>query len=155
VGGHSILYPPQSLRMFLLFVNVFRHYDGVSTVSQFASNEQLRLSLNMALEVFSLLETLNRSLQSTYQTVAGMCAAVLEVIEGLTALRNEEEFDRLLQAVCATATYLDLEAIMVPRQRKTTRRFTGAAEAHVATTVANHYRPQFFLLIDTAKRTFW
>ena len=41
------------------------------------------LSLKMALKVFAILEVLNRSLQSRYQTVSGMLQAVTESIEGL------------------------------------------------------------------------
>ena len=43
------------------------------------------LSLHMALAVFQPLETLNKTLQSTKKTVAGMFSAVNEVVENLSS----------------------------------------------------------------------
>jgi len=63
---------------------------------------------------------LNRSLHSRYQTVAGMCLAVEEIIETLLAFRAEEDFDQLLKDANAVSLNLDLTAlvvVVVPRQR--------------------------------------
>jgi len=45
---------------------------------------------------------------------------------------------------------LGLEELKVPHQRKPPKRYTGAAAAHVATTVCDYYRPLYFLLVETA-----
>jgi hypothetical protein len=108
------------------------------------------LCLKMALKILGPLEMLNRSLQSRYQTVAGMCSAVEEMVETLLSFRTEDDFDRILSDTNAVCQTLDLETLKVPRQRKPPTRYTGPATAHVAATVKDYYRPQFFTLIDTA-----
>ena len=108
------------------------------------------LCLKMALKILGPLEMLNRSLQSRYQTVAGMCSAVEEIVETLLSFRTEDDFDRILNDTNAVCQTLDLETLKVPRQHKPPTRFTGPAEAHVAATVQDYYRPQLFTLIDTA-----
>ena len=64
-------------------------------LKQFSSGSKL-LALKMAQNVFSILETLNRSMQSSYQTVTGMCIAADEAVEDLMTLRTEETFNNLL-----------------------------------------------------------
>jgi len=108
------------------------------------------LSLEMALRVFTPLETLNKALQSSYQTVGGMLNAVDEVKAELTAMRTSSAFDSLLDDVTERQERLDLVPVDVPRQRRPPRRFTGPASSHAATSVSDHYRPIFFGLLDSA-----
>ena len=49
----------------------------------------------MALVALIELEILNRSLQSTYQTVACMCEVIDETINNLLNSRTEEKFEEL------------------------------------------------------------
>lgn len=69
---------------------------------------------------------------------------------GLRDLRDETAFDQLLAETTLNAAELDLEELQVPRQRKPPKRYAGSAESHIATTVCDYYRPQYFFLIDTA-----
>ncbi len=108
------------------------------------------LGLKMANKVFGLLEDLNRSLQSTSQSVAGMLAAVDETIDNILALRKNDVFDNLLAESNELAKDLDMDPISLPRQRRPPKRLTGNAAATVATTIVDHYRPMFYALIDTA-----
>jgi len=72
----------------------------------------------MALKVFGPLEMLNRSLQTRYQTVSGMLAAVGETVSGLCHIREDEAFDHLQRDTGDIIAELDLEELQVPRQRK-------------------------------------
>lgn len=108
------------------------------------------LALKMALKVFGPLEMLNRSLQARYETVSGMLIAIDETLSGLRDLRDDMAFDHLLAETTHYVAEMDLEELQVPRQRKPPKRYTGSAESHVATTICDYYRPQYFLLIDTA-----
>ena len=76
------------------------------------------LAMQMCLKVFTLLECLNRSLQSSYQTVAGMLKAVDEVIVELHHFRTDDAFDSLLAENSKLQTALDLDPLCVPRQRR-------------------------------------
>ena len=108
------------------------------------------LSLAMALHIFTPLETLNRALQSTYQTVSGMMQAVNEVKSELTAMREPSAFDSILESAVQQQQSMDLDEIVVPRQRRPPRRLTGPATSHVAETINDYYRPMYFGLLDNA-----
>lgn len=108
------------------------------------------LALKMSLKVLGPLEMLNRSLQARYQTISGMLAAVGETLSGLRGLREDLAFDQLLADTVRVVAELDLEELKVPRQRKTSGRYTGHAIGHVAKTVCDYYRPLYFLFVDTA-----
>ena len=95
----------------------------------------------MALRVFEPLERLNRSLQTTYQTVAGMMEAVTSVIVELTAIRTDEEFELLMAETCKVLTELNLDALEVPRTRKPPAKYTGPAAATIPQSAADYYRP--------------
>lgn len=108
------------------------------------------LALEMALHVFTPLESLNRALQSSYQTVGGMIDAVSEVKTELTAMRTDAAFAALLDGVIQRQQTMDLVPVDVPRQRRPPRRFTGPAPSCTATSVSDHYRPIYFSLLDNA-----
>lgn len=74
------------------------------------------LALEMALHVFTPLESLNRALQSSYQTVGGMIDAVSEVKTELTAMRTDAAFAALLDGVIQRQQTMDLVPVDVPRQ---------------------------------------
>jgi len=93
------------------------------------------LSLEMALRIFTPLETLNRALQSTYQTVSGMVQAVSEVKNELTAMREPSAFDNMLESAVQRQECMDLDAIVVLRQRRPPRRLTGPANNYVAESI--------------------
>ena len=71
----------------------------------------------MTLKVFGILEVLNRSLQSRYQTVSGMLAAVADCTCNLLALHDDQVFDKMLSATNVIITDLDMIEIELPRQR--------------------------------------
>lgn len=110
----------------------------------------IHLFLHMALRVFEPLERLNRSLQATYQTVAGMMEAVTSVIVELTAIRTDEEFELLMAETCKVQTELNLDALEVPRTRKPPARYTGPAAATIPQSAADYYRPKYFEIVDDA-----
>ena len=75
--------------MATLKTNVSTRASGL--LKQFSSGSTL-LAFNMAQNVFSILETLNRSMQSSYQTVADMYIAADKAVEDFMTLRTEETF---------------------------------------------------------------
>ena len=104
----------------------------------------------MAVMVLGPLEMLNRTLQSKTETVAGMVECVNLVVTELLQLRCDNKFDELVSKCTVYAELLGLKPLKVPRVHKPPGRFTGTAETHSAVSVSDHYRPQYFELIDTA-----
>ena len=90
----------------------------------------------MALKILAPLENLNRSLQSTYQTVSGMLAAVDDVVEELVSYRSDAAFDALLQECSDFIQKLELEPIAVPRLRKLPKKY----DANTDVCSSNMYR---------------
>lgn len=110
----------------------------------------LLMLMKISLVVLIPLERLNRALQSTYQTIAGMLEAVREVINDLQCVRNDDEFTSLLQYVTDQETKLSLEAITIPRQKRPPARYDGGGEASQYLSVSDYYRPIYFAVIDEA-----
>jgi len=108
------------------------------------------LCLNMAQVVLAPLECLNRSLQSTAMTVAGMLKAAEAVKNKLQKMRADDNFGDLLAKVEKLITEMDLNPLVLPRRRKPPTRFSGPAEEFHASSVDEHYRVEFFKLIDVA-----
>ena len=108
------------------------------------------LGLQMTMQVLPLLESLNKSLQSTSMTVSGMIDAVECVKDELKRRRSEEEFKVLLARVNDSIEELELEPLRVPRQKKVPARFTGSDAAHHATSVEDYFRPKYYEFIDHA-----
>jgi hypothetical protein len=108
------------------------------------------LGLQMAMQVLPLLESLNKSLQSTSMTASGMMDAVECVKDELKRRRSEKEFNVLLARVNDSIEELELEPLRVPRQKKVPARFTGSGAAHQATSVEDHFRPVYYEFIDRA-----
>jgi hypothetical protein len=106
--------------------------------------------LQMASQLFGLLEQLNRSLQSTSITMSGMIMAAETVNVQLQMQRTDEAFNQLLRKVREMVVEHNLEPLSLPRQRRPPRRLTGAADAYFADTVEVFYRTVFFEFVDTA-----
>jgi hypothetical protein len=117
--------------------------------SQLCSASTL-FALQMAKEVFTPLENLNRSLQASYQTVAGMLEAIEMTQQELLALRTDDSFNAKLACLVHKQEEWDLDALQVPRQRKPPARLTGPANSFVAVSVEDYYRPIYFALLDSA-----
>ena len=108
------------------------------------------LGLMMALRVFSPLEQLNKSLQSSTATIGGMIAAVHVIKRELAAMRTPDTFNELFEEANRNTAKLDLDPITLPRRRQPPRRLTGSAPAYHAQTASEHYRLEFFRLLDSA-----
>ena len=101
---------------------------------------QTLLLLNMALIIFSILEHLNRSLQSKSITVSGMIKAIGVVKTELASMRTEETFSNMFCSSSAASGRLQLNDIELPRRRRPPARYTGAADAYSPSTAEEHYR---------------
>jgi len=101
---------------------------------------QTLLLLNMALIIFSILEHLNRSLQSKSVTVSGMIEAIGVVKTELASMRTEETFSNMFCGSSAASGRLQLNDIELPRRRRPPARYTGAAVAYSSSTAEEHYR---------------
>ena len=86
------------------------------------------LSLIMAQAILGPLESLNRALQSTAMTVAGMLEAARTVKKRLIDLRHDDKFTQLLSVVERRIAELHLSPLKVPRERKLPARFSGSGE---------------------------
>lgn len=117
--------------------------------SQFEKTATL-LGLKIALSALRPLESLNRALQSSTQTVSGMVAAAKAVVLELQSKRTDGTFSAIFNDAVALGTDLGLHEITLPRQRAPPRRFTGPAAAHQSVTPEAHYRIEYFKVIDTA-----
>jgi len=91
---------------------------------------QTLLLLNMALAVFSILEQLNRSLQSKSVTVSGMIEAIGVVKSKLASMRTDDTFGDMFCSSSTAAGHLQLNDIELPRRRRPPARYTGRAEAY-------------------------
>jgi hypothetical protein len=128
---------------------ILQHYDSVLTSLETMTSlsngetaakssgllEQFRkgvtiLGLKVAVAIFTLLELLNRSLQSEMATVSGMLKAVENVIAELNDLRNAETFHYVMNDVDRMVDSHGLYEVCVPRVRRPPRRYFGPAEAH-------------------------
>jgi len=77
-----------------------------------------------------------------------MIKAVSDIKGELLTLRND--FDNVLTCVIERIDTLDLDPLVVPRQRRPPLRFSGPAATYVAETVSDHYRPMYFAVLDEA-----
>lgn len=109
---------------------------------------QTLLLLNMALAVFSILEQLNRSLQSKSVTVSGMIEAIGVVKSKLASMRTDDTFGDMFCSSSTAAGHLQLNDIELPRRRRPPARYTGRAEAYSFSTAEEHYRTLFYQLVD-------
>jgi hypothetical protein len=100
------------------------------------------------MQVLPLLESSNKSLQSTSITVSGMMDAVECVKDELKRRRSEEEFNVLLARVNDSIEELELDTLCVPQQKKEPARFTGSSAAYHATSVEDYFRPMYYEFID-------
>jgi len=108
------------------------------------------LLLRMAVTLFSVLEELNRSLQSRTMTVSGMIEAVGIVKAHLLHLRTDREFSLIFENTKESCVRLNLCPIELPRQRRPAIRYCGVAPAYAAKLPEEHYRAIFFELVDAA-----
>jgi hypothetical protein len=108
------------------------------------------LGLLMALSIFEPLEELCIALQSESQTVSGMKRAVDAVISCLESLRTKEAFSDILLHAKAAVTKLDLKEICIPRPRRPPRRNDSGGDEYQAQSVEDHFRAEFFKVIDMA-----
>ena len=96
---------------------------------------------SLAQYVIELLESLNRSLQSTKATVAEMLDCAKSIKLQLQKMRTDKEFDEILGDVESKIKLLDVDELSVPRTRKPPARFCGLlAEAFQTNSVRTYYR---------------
>lgn len=107
------------------------------------------LGLLLASEVIGELECLNYSLQKSTGTVTGMMAAVECVKTTLKAKRSDEMFHQIYtRATDSITSTAGIEPIRMPHVRRPPKRFTGNAAAFVPASAEEHYRIDFFKMLD-------
>jgi hypothetical protein len=107
------------------------------------------LMLQIALNVCSPLENLNKALQSESATLNGMLQAAETTLIEFQRLRRVSAFHKLFKKCSKRAKRLGLE-ITAPRPRKPPARYTGKASAYHAPSVEEHYRALYFVILDNA-----
>ena len=108
------------------------------------------LGMFMATKVFTHLENLNRSLQGRRQTLSGARDAVKRVMEELADMRSDVTFDQLFEEVTSFIDEKDLDPVVLPRKRRPPKRLSGDADPFHHQNAKDHYKVQFFEMIDTA-----
>ena len=106
------------------------------------------LGLLVASEVLGELECLNKSLQKQSKTIGGMQAAVEYVSSALQRKMDEEKFKEVFEKAVSMTESLGIEPIVIPHQRKPPERFTSGASQHKPKTPEEHYRADFFKVLD-------
>ena len=66
----------------------------------------------------------------------------------LISLRNDKEFDDIVTDVELKVKELDLEPLTLPRRKNLPKRFSGPAEAYNPATVVEHFRIEYFKMLD-------
>jgi hypothetical protein len=79
-----------------------------------------------------------------------MLAAVSEVVDILMSYRNEQDFEHMLNDCTNIIKELDLDEIVIPRQRKAPKRYAEAGETFQPQKPSDYFRPLYFKMIDTA-----
>lgn len=108
------------------------------------------MCLTLAQRVIEPLECLNKALQSTTATVAGMLESTTQVKAHLVSLRTERSFEDIMREVEATIEQLKLEPLCVPRRKQPPKRLSGPATAYHPATVSQHYMVEYFKLLDVS-----
>ena len=93
---------------------------------------------------------LNKILQGKYETVSGALEATKLVIKNLNEKRTDEAFRKIFSNAEKMIREFNLEPISLPRQRCPPKRVTGNAENYFDSSPVEHYRRQYFSMIDTA-----
>lgn len=106
------------------------------------------MCLIIAGHVLGPLECLNRALQSSTMTVPGMLESTKAVKTHLISLRNDKEFDDIITDVELKVKELDLEPLTLPRRKNLPKRLSGPAEAYNPATVVEHFRIEYFKMLD-------
>lgn len=107
------------------------------------------LGLMMATEVIQELECLNCTLQKQTETVFGMLSAADCVRTTLRAKRTEESFQEIYSHATEMITKLNIQPITIPHIRRPPKRFIGnVTTAHTPTTPEEHFRADFFKVLD-------
>ncbi|XP_035984432.1 zinc finger MYM-type protein 1-like [Fundulus heteroclitus] len=106
------------------------------------------LGLILASPVIDKLECLSISFQKRTQTIAGMRTAVKVVQTSLKAKRNQESFNTLFEKAMAEVQSLGVKPITVTQRRPPPKRFTEGAKTHQPECAKDHYRGEFFKVLD-------
>ncbi|KAI4803271.1 hypothetical protein KUCAC02_006822 [Chaenocephalus aceratus] len=106
------------------------------------------LCLLLASEALKELECLNRSLQSKTGSVTGMLAAVDCVKKTLRVKRSDERFHQIYARACDMISEMGIETIQMPHIRRPPKRYTGNAAAFIPASTEEHYRIEFFKVLD-------
>lgn len=107
------------------------------------------LGLLMASEVIEELECLNKSLQKRTATIAGMRCSIECVRSTLQLKRNEERFYQMFDKAAKMVNSLGIEPIQIPHQRWPPKRYAGGASQHTPKSPEEHYRAEFYRVLDS------
>lgn len=127
-----------------------QRYEGASGLLSVFEDGRTYLGLIMGREVIELLEILNKSFQGEKRTLTGLCASVQHVADGLEKLRTNEKFSSVYQECNEKILELGLEELRLPRERRVPKRMSEGIDGHKYISPQEHYRREYFEVIDTA-----
>lgn len=108
----------------------------------------------MALLVVDDMECLNRSIQKRTETISGMKEAIGCVRSSLAEKRNYATFHDIFDQATQMVDALGLEEIKMTHQRRPPKRYSGDASQHCPKTAEEHYRAEFYHMLDTVDMQF-
>ena len=103
--------------------------------------------LKLALELFTVTETLSVTLQAKDTTCHDASQSVDLTVRSLTRMRSDECFDGFFKGVCTEAQDI-CDPPTLPRKRRPPARLDDGSQPQVFTDVQEFYRQQFFEGID-------
>ncbi|KAK0152297.1 Zinc finger MYM-type protein 1 [Merluccius polli] len=112
------------------------------------------LGLILAIEVIEVLECLNKSLQKRTETITGMKSAIDCVRSTVQGKRSETSFQVLYDKAVEMVESLGIEPIQVPHQRPPPKRYTGGASQYIPKTTVEHYRVEYYRMLDCVDAQF-
>ena len=115
---------------------------------RFMQTETL-LGVNIAHEVALQLEGLNEIMQGRQMVITGALEALSVTKKHIQALRTDDHFSSLLNAVVASAKDMDMEPLVLPRPTRPPARYSGCAPAYQPPSVEDKYRQTYFSVMDT------
>ena len=115
------------------------------------SSYYILFGLKLCEWVMKITDNLSRTLQSQSLSAAQSYGLVKMTITTLQKMRTEENFDLFFQKLELLQQEHEIDEPSLPRKRKRPSWFEpGNAEPHHSNTVADHYRRQYFEVLDLA-----
>ncbi|KAJ8894401.1 hypothetical protein PR048_007052 [Dryococelus australis] len=108
------------------------------------------LRLLLGQKVITTCELLNKSFQGRQQAVSGLMKAADVTTAAIEGLRKYEVFDMILKEANKKVAEYNLQCILIRSSKTPPSQYTGSAESFAADRVCQHYRKEYYAIINAA-----